>query len=287
METNTLFLTIAGLLPAAILCVYVFLKDQVEREPISLLLKLLLFGAISCIPAALGEDLLFSIIDGAFAKSIYYNEAGEVLIKSTDFHLYQFILAFIGVALVEEFFKWIFLIRVTKDNENFNCLFDGLIYAVFVSLGFAAFENVLYVLDGGLRVAILRAILSVPGHMFFGVMMGYHYSIWHIIGKANAMEKSLKAAGKINIAVPEISYVKHMRLSLLVPIAAHGFYDFCCFVDSPLTTVLLYAFVIFMYVHCFRKIKRMSISDASDVGYAKMMLIRKYPLLQEYIRTEL
>ena len=287
MMTNTTFLIIAALLPAIILCIYVFIKDRAEKEPIGLLLKLLLFGAISCLPASLGEEFLFSIIDKSFARSIYLNEAGQAVMTSSNYYLYQFMLAFVGVALVEEFCKWFFLTKSTKNDKNFNCLFDGLIYAIFVSLGFAALENVIYVLNGGLQVAVLRAILSVPGHMFFGVMMGYHYSLWHITDKANSLEKSLKATGHINRFTPEFSSTKDKWLCLLIPVLAHGFYDYCCFIGSPTMTIVLYVFVLFMYIHCFRKIRNMSKNDASNIGYAKAMLIQKYPTLGEYIRNEL
>ena len=114
-------------------------------------------------------------------------------------YLYVAVDMFIGVALVEEGFKWLTLVFFTKKSKEFNCLFDGMIYAIFVSLGFAALENILYVLNNGWVNAATRAILSVPGHMFFAVMMGYYYSRWNIFAKAREGEEWLAANGYIRI----------------------------------------------------------------------------------------
>lgn len=279
-------LLIAALIPAVVLCIYLFYKDRVEKEPIGLLAKLLLFGVISCFPAILGEEILYAIIGDAFSGAMYQNEAGEIFMSSKDFHIYQFFLAFIGVALVEEFCKWILLIFGTKKNRNFDHLFDGIIYATFVSIGFAAYENIGYVFNYGFQVAVTRAIFSVPGHMFFGVMMGYYYSFWHITDQTAELEKRYMALGKIPVT-NTFDSSKNKWLSLVVPVLFHGFYDFCLFVGSPLTTTLFYIFVIFMYVYCFRKIRQMSANDSATIGYAKAMLIRKYPAIREDITNDI
>lgn len=44
-------------------------------------------------------------------------------------------------------------------------------------MGFAMVENVLYVADGGIVVAIGRAITAVPAHMLFAIPMGYFLSL--------------------------------------------------------------------------------------------------------------
>ena len=83
------------------------------------------------------------------------------------------LLAFLVVAAVEEGSKFFFLYRRTWHDPNFNFRYDAIVYAVFVSLGFAAFENVKYVFNYGLSVALPRAILAIPGHMGFAVFMGF------------------------------------------------------------------------------------------------------------------
>ena len=185
---NEILLFFAAVFPAIALCVYVFKKDRAEKEPIGLLFGLFALGALICFPAAMAEEAVLDAIVEVF-KSFGRVEDGIVKLSSTAYTFYNIAENFVGIALVEEGLKFLVLYLVTKNNKNFNSLFDGLIYSVFVSLGFAALENVLYVTDSGFHLAIIRGVLSVPGHMFFAVIMGYYYSMWNLYGKANSLEK--------------------------------------------------------------------------------------------------
>jgi len=278
MNINTTLLIIAALVPAVWLCVYVFRKDRVEKEPIGLLLQLFALGALVSFAAAYLEDFVLDIIDAAFKSHTHTMADGTVVMTKKVFYVYNFIKYFFGVALVEEAVKWLMLVQTTKTNDEFDSLFDGIIYAVFVSLGFAAIENVFYVTQYGWGNALARAVLSVPGHMFFGVMMGYHYSFWHITDKAKLMEQTLEAQDRIVPRAP-FSSARSIALSLIVPIAAHGIYDYCCTLGTMWATVLFYAFVAFMYAHCFGKIKKMSDYDIYTSDYAEILIERKYPEL--------
>lgn len=278
---NMVILTVAALLPAIVLCGYVFKKDKVEKEPVGLLLKLLLFGALCCYPAAEIEMFLSDILDAVFSyETLTLLQAGNVSDYTAG--VYGYILAenFVVVALVEEVCKFIVLLWLTRKNKEFNSLFDGLIYSVFVSLGFAALENVLYVFDGGIMVAVLRAVLAVPGHMFYAVIMGYYYSLWHIKDKAATLEEKLKENSIIeDVTMPFDSKNEKIKC-LLIPILAHGFYDVCCSVGTDVSMLVLIVFVIFMYIHCFKKIKTMSKVDAYENAYVEYMLENKYPALK-------
>ena len=279
MELNTILLLCAALLPALGLCVYIFIKDRVEKEPIGLLLLLFGLGAVSCFPAVIVEVIFGGIIDAIFAPFIV--EVGDtVVIEGPMYYVYNLVSMFFGVALVEEGLKFLFLLLITRKNKHFNSLFDGIIYAAFVSLGFAALENVLYVVQNGWGNAVARAILSVPGHMFFAVMMGYYYSLWHMKDKARILEKNLKSTGAIDPNAPEFSSKKERMLCLVVPICFHGFYNFCCSVDSGIATLLLLGFVVFMYIYCFGKVRKMSKYDTDDTRYAGAMVLLKYPHLR-------
>ena len=61
-----LFLLISALVPGVALLIYIYKKDRTEKEPVSLLVKLLILGAVICWPAAMLEDV---IIDGIFSIS--------------------------------------------------------------------------------------------------------------------------------------------------------------------------------------------------------------------------
>ena len=184
-------LLLSAILPIAALCWFVYKKDP-NKEPTDLLMKLLGFGALSTIPVIIAE-IFFSPVR---------NE------KSTSF-LAIFIGTFIGVALIEEGFKWIFVKTKAYNNREFDEIYDIIVYSVFVSLGFAGIENILYVVQYGLGTAILRAVLSVPGHACFAVFMGYYFS----------------KAKVASISHNQSLYIRNMVFSLLVPTLFHTMYD--------------------------------------------------------------
>lgn len=277
MSMGLMPLIAIALLPAIVLCVYVFRKDRLEKEPIGLLLKLLFFGALSCIPAIFAELAVQGVIQSFFSPAVMADIESGIARGTNEFYTYSFFEYFIGVALVEELVKFLFLIWITKKNREYNCVFDGLIYAVFVSLGFAAFENVFYVLENGITVGIMRAFLSVPGHMFFGVMMGYYYSLWHVTDKAAFIERGLIQRGIVTPRSGIFDSGKHKTMCLLVPVLAHGLYDFCCVIGTGWSIILLLAFVIFMYVRCFKTIRNMSAGDTYEETLAVSMVMQKYP----------
>ena len=120
----------------------------------------------------------------------------------------QFIKAFFVVALVEEFSKYIIVRYFAQPRLAFNEPYDGIMYAVMVSMGFAATENIMYVIQGGTEVAVLRAFTAVPAHATFGILMGY------FMGKAKFSSNRIK----LNLA------------SLGLAIFFHGAYDFFLFI---------------------------------------------------------
>ena len=277
----SIILTIMALAPAIVLCVYIYIKDKTEKEPVSLLLKLFLYGIVSIIPSIFGEEILGYINELVFSPFLLPG----VTVDHMPSHIpavepiYQFCHAFFVVALVEEGFKWILLRIGTNKNKHFNSFFDGIIYAVFVSLGFAAFENLLYVHQYGFATAVTRAVLSVPGHMFFSVFMGYFSSMYIIDLKALEAEKALKAKGSLPAGANRIKLGNSGFLSIAMPVLAHGLYDFCLFYSNTITMLIFIAFMIFMYVYCFRKISKTSKNDTSHVGIICTMLGNKYPQL--------
>ena len=281
MGTETLLLILAALAPAIVLCIYIYKKDRVEKEPIGLLLLLLGMGVIICFPAAKLESFFSEFYNGIFS-AFGTERDGAVYLESTTFRIYQFFENFLNIALVEEGFKCLALVLVTRKNKNFNSVFDGMIYAVFVSLGFAGFENILYVIDEGFDLAVRRALLSVPAHMFFAVIMGYYYSFWNLIERAKRMEKQLKAQGLISANSPVRSNKRHAVLMLVMPVMAHGFYDYCLSVESSAAIIAFFVFVAFLYIYCFGKVKKLSKADGYSDSIAAAWVLGRYPHLIEY-----
>jgi RsiW-degrading membrane proteinase PrsW (M82 family) len=147
-------LLIYSLLPVFIILGYVYFKDSDEPEPLGLLVKCFIGGILI-------GPLVLLLPDFSIAPSTFQGE---------------FITLFIQGAVLEEFLKFVVLYLLIWRNSNFNQWFDGIVYAVFVSVGFAAIENILYVLEGGIEVGVSRMLLAVPAHAMNAVAMGYFMS---------------------------------------------------------------------------------------------------------------
>lgn len=280
MDIYEIFLAAVALIPAIVLCCYVYRKDRADKEPIGFLLFLMALGALSAVPVIITSDPVNNFID-SFFSSFGTEEEGAVYLSKPLYQIYLFISNTIGVALIEEGFKWIALYFSTKDSKHFNSLFDGVIYAVFVSLGFAALENVKYTFSYGLETGLMRAFTSVPGHMFFGVLMGTYYTMWNVYNEASVFEKNCISNGLITVKKPCISGKNYLRSSIIFPVLAHGIYDYFCSYPSTLFTVLFYAFLFILYITQFRRISYISKFDRSELTVAKGILVNKYPQLRE------
>ena len=280
-----IYLMPLALLPAIVLCVYIYKKDKADKEPPKLLAILLLAGVGVALIAMLVEMALGALLNAAFGLTGDYDGSGDL--SAFSGRLYYFIEAFLIVAPAEEFFKWLFTWKITAKNKNFNSLFDGVIYCVFTSLGFAAFENVMYVFQYGVSAALMRAVTAVPGHMFFAIIMGYFYSMWHLQYQAKHLESECvrlnymkqPAASAFNTRAP-------LFKSIVLPIAVHGAYDYCCFVGTVLSTIIFYVLLIGLYVYCFTLVKKQSDKDTFSGRLALGMVIWKYPELNETLPQE-
>ena len=224
-------LLVLSVLPSIILGVYIYRNDKVEKEPGSLLFKLFLGG--------LGAIFLTLILSGVV------NMIMPGLEDRVNYDIIStFLYAFVQVALVEEFSKWWFLKCISWKNKEFTHLYDAIVYAVFTSLGFATIENILYVIQGGIGVAIMRAIVSVPGHAFFGIFMGYFYGL-----------------AKKSDLLKDKNKTKYLLLSIFIPALLHGIFDFCLFVGNIITVLFYLVFIITLYVYSFKTVKKVSNSQ--------------------------
>ena len=227
-----IILLAAAVLPAAFLLYRVYKMDTIEKEPWSILRKLLLWGALSGIPAALVESLLTGVFQNLLQEGTL---------------LYNFVFGFVVAALVEESFKFFFLYKFTFKSPHFNYRFDGVVYAVFVSMGFAILENILYVFQGGMGVALSRALLALPLHAACGVYMGIAYG-----------------QQKVNSLYKPASFGAVARACLPVPILIHGFYDSCAFSAEkyPIFLLVFVVFVILVFIFTLRQLNKASQTDA-------------------------
>ncbi|MBG9590518.1 intramembrane metalloprotease PrsW [Cytobacillus firmus] len=164
----------AGIAPGLALLSYFYLKDQYESEPISMVFKTFLFGAL----------LVFPIM---FIQ--YVLEAEGVLQSSLAD-------AFLSSSMLEEFFKWFILFYTIYQHITFDEPYDGIVYGASVSLGFATAENIFYLIGLGVEHALGRALLPVSSHALFGVIMGYY------IGKGKFSATSTKKWIAFSLLIP-------------------------------------------------------------------------------------
>ena len=188
-----MLLLAVALAPGSAIALFIYLKDKHEREPLGLLMISFLYGVVSI----------------AVTLVITYPVNAYFITQENDV-LEQFANAFFKVALVEEFSKFIFIRFILFNNKNFNEPFDGIVYAVMVSMGFATLENIIYVFEYGYGTGFLRMFTAVPAHATFAVLMGF------FLGKA------------------KFSHRNQLYLSfaaLLSATAFHGAYDYFWFIS--------------------------------------------------------
>ncbi|WP_416149689.1 glutamic-type intramembrane protease PrsW [Salipaludibacillus sp. HK11] len=142
-----------ALTPAIALLIFFYLKDEFEQEPITMVVRCFVFGAL----------LVFPIM---FIQFALQEETGLVT---------PYMISFVQVGFIEEFLKWFVVLIAVFYHVHFNQRYDGIVYATAVALGFASVENVLYILANGVDTAFLRAVFPVTSHALFGVVMGYYF----------------------------------------------------------------------------------------------------------------
>ena len=210
-----IIILILAVLPVIVLLAYIYKKDKYEKEPISMLILAFVLGIIA-IPLDL---IMVAIIN---------------MIWNSDYVFYQ---AFFEAGIPEELCKWLLFMLVIWRNKNFNEFFDGIVYACFIGLGFACVENIMYLFNtesfgSAFATGLLRALLSVPGHFLFAVIMGY------FLGMAK-FKPTLRS--------------KYLIFSIIFPIIAHGIFDYLLMLASAVSDddlawlgmLLLVAFIYF------------------------------------------
>ena len=203
-----MFLLILAIAPSIAFIIFFYFKDRYEKEPWLLLWKCFGLGGISII--------LASVIEKIFLP-IFYTPGESVNLLSL------FVGAFFVVGLSEEFSKYLVLRYYAWPKSDFNEPYDGIIYSVTISLGFATVENISYVITHGMSVGIIRTITAIPGHVFFGVIMGYFTGLAHFNKKRR---KVLLASGFFGAVI------------------AHGVYNFLILSGSWIGFYLFTLFLI-------------------------------------------
>lgn len=206
-------IVLTALLPVIILLVYIYFRDRRSPEPVSQLLKGFAFGLVS-VPLSLCISIPFGML------GLYVDSPVTVAdcVRTS----------FFGAAIPEELAKLFMLWLLLRRNRYFDEKMDGIVYAVCVSMGFAALENLIYLFSNSgdyMSVGIMRGLFSIPGHFAFGIAMGYYYSMVKFYPKA-----------------PKQNFV----MVFLVPILMHGVYDSLLFIIEVAPVMNGILFVVFI-----------------------------------------
>ncbi len=168
MESGPLLLL--AIAPAVFWLWYFYQKDRYEPEPLSWILMVYFFGIAVTIPAALTE--------GIFAL-----------------FLSDFFITVLIAPVVEEAGKYLVVRRTVYESVEFDEPVDGIVYAAAAGLGFATLENIIYVFSAletsfefAIQTGLVRALISVPGHVLFSAMWGY------ALGRARFLPASRRSA---------------------------------------------------------------------------------------------
>ena len=220
----------AAVLPAIFLLVKVYRSDRIEKETPYLIWRLVLGGVISTFFALVSERLFGTLLSSLVPKAS---------------KAYNVVLYFGVVAISEELSKFVLLKKRTWRNPEFNCLYDGVVYAAAVSLGFALWENISYVTMYGFTTALVRAVTAVPGHACFGVFMGVFYSL----AKSNDYMGNKERSSFFNV------------LAVVVPVLLHGAYDYIASMEVQDFSWTFIIFVVVLFAVSFILVNRMAKND--------------------------
>lgn len=221
-----------AILPSIILFIIVWKGDRYEKEPPKLLIKLFILGALTTISASIIEIVFGDYVFG------FMDHQGMVFLLIDNFLI---------VALSEEAGKYLVLKKVTWKHPAFNYTFDAVVYAVTVSLGFATLENILYLVENDLSVAIIRALFSVPGHVIDAIYMGYYYGF----AKYSDAYKDTRLKKK------------YLRRAFFVPVLLHGFYDFCLSTEYGIFILIFLVFEVVITIFTAKKFLQLSKVEAT------------------------
>ena len=185
----TIIAIFLALLPVLVMLFHIVVIQDHDPEPPRTVGFAFVWGCLMVIPAIWSERAI--VIENDFLNAMF------------------------GIAIIEEALKLAVLMIYIWKHKDFNDSFDAMVYAVVVSLGFAAVENVMYVIKGGIQVAIARDIISVPGHANNGIVMGFFFAKAKTYFYHNRRGKQYM----------------YLVLALLAPTFLHGMFDYFCVIS--------------------------------------------------------
>lgn len=223
-----ILLIFLSFIPILSILYYIYIKDEVEKEPLKLLAIVFIGGVVS-------------IFITKFLATKYQNYIPFLIEENPDLETYKvFLISFGEIGLIEELSKFLILYILIWKNKKFNYIYDGIVYGVFISLGFATIENINYLWYGNFNTLLVRTVFTVPAHASFGIIMGYYFGyakyFFHMKYQSNA--------------------IKHFYSGLFFVILYHGLFDYLLTFDSRYHAVAFIGFSAYLFINAFIKINK-------------------------------
>lgn len=130
----------------------------------------------------------------------------------------QAVRAVFGVAAPEEIVKILVIVAISARRRAFADPMDTVVYGAAAGLGFAAYENLSYLVqhkDMWRALAALRSVLTVPFHGSLGVIAGAYLAIARSGGALGAHRRNR-----------DWQRISSWALVLFAPVALHAAFDF-------------------------------------------------------------
>ena len=221
----SLTLIAAALAPVVLLFLYIWAKDLHQPEPMKWLLRALCYGAAAAM-LVIAVLTPFPKIEVTGWPSAFAN-------------------AFLMAAIPEEGAKLLMLWLLLRKNPYYDERLDGIVYASCVGLGFAGLENIGYLVAAAtsegswLATGVARAIFAVPGHFFFGVVMGFFFAL------ATFGKKSMRGF--------------NLFLAWFMPMMLHGLYD-SVLMGMGTTSAAVSGWLFILFLLAFNRMRKYSVS---------------------------
>ena len=228
---------LVAIFPVFIICLYIYNRDK-EKEPLTFLFKLIFFGILSSITVILLNSFFYAT--GIFEESIVHT--------NKDILMYSFF----NIAIIEESSKFAFLFFSSYKSKYYDYTFDMIVYGVFISLGFALFENILYVFEYGVETGLQRAATAIVLHASCGVLMGL------FLGKSKVKEINHKFS------------IIYKLLAIIIPTTIHAIYDFCALTNA------LEELIVVVIILLSTSILFVNYNRLTDTKLTKLIRKRKY-----------
>ena len=208
-----IYILILAVLPVIIFSGWIYFEDRYEKEPIFKLIEYFLLGIL--------VSILAIVLELYFCKLNIFSGIGEIIYIS-----------FFVASFTEEGLKCVILIPILLKDKCFDEKLDGIIYSVFLSLGFATIENIIYLmrerLDLSFGLGIARGLISIPSHIMFAITMGYYISKYKFCNKDDKKNK-------------------YLIYAIVIPILFHGVFDFILMIGYRWAIIVFIVYIILLW----------------------------------------